>query len=206
MKIAACYIVKDEERNLEQSLCGLSTQVDELIVVDMGSQDRTIQIAQKYGARVYSFSWDDDFSKARNYALDRVTADWVVFIDADEYFIAPQEIQATLEQYDEQDPRGDAILVNRINIDRINGSCESGRMMMLRIFRADKQIRYRGRIHEAIFKADGELELELAFERERMQLYHTGYSSDIVQSKVERNLRLLISHIWETAAISIICG
>ena len=189
MKIAACYIVKDEEENLEQSLKGLVPQVDELIVVDTGSQDDTIQIARQYGASVYSFSWTDDFSTARNYALDRVKADWVIFIDADEYFLEPTEIRPVLLQYDQQEPRIDAIFINRINIDHRKGNCESGRAMMLRIFRADKQIRYRGRIHESIFKADGEL--TLAFERERLQLYHTGYSADIVQSKVERNLRLL---------------
>ena len=86
VKISACVIVKDEERNLPQWLACVRALADELVVVDTGSTDRTAELARAAGASVYSFAWRNDFSAAKNYALQKAKGSWIVFLDADEYF------------------------------------------------------------------------------------------------------------------------
>lgn len=82
--ISFCYIVKNEEVNLEQSLISILPIADEIIIVDTGSTDSTIEIASKYTDKIYNFEWCNDFSKARNFGLDKSTSEWNFVIDADE--------------------------------------------------------------------------------------------------------------------------
>lgn len=82
--ISLCMIVKNEEKNLGKCLESLKGIVDEMIVVDTGSTDRTIDIAKEYGARVETFRWVGDFSKARNYAFSLAACDYIYSADADE--------------------------------------------------------------------------------------------------------------------------
>ena len=77
-------ITRDEEQSLAQCLSSARGVVDEIIVVDTGSVDRTIGIAESYGARTYDFEWIDDYSAARNFALSNATGDWIFSLDADE--------------------------------------------------------------------------------------------------------------------------
>ena len=97
MKISACYITKNEERNIARSLQSLADAVDEIIVVDTGSTDGTREIAEALGARVLDFSWQDDFSAPRNFAVEAASGDWIVFLDADEWFVEPQGVRSTIE-------------------------------------------------------------------------------------------------------------
>lgn len=82
--ISLCMIVKNEENNLERCLKGLVSLMDEIIIVDTGSTDRTVEIAESYTEQVYHFSWCDDFSAARNYAVSKATKDYIYMADADE--------------------------------------------------------------------------------------------------------------------------
>lgn len=82
--ISLCMIVKNEEKHLGKALFTVKPLVDEMIVVDTGSEDRTKDIATVYGAKVYDFQWKDDFSAARNYALSKASGEWVLILDADE--------------------------------------------------------------------------------------------------------------------------
>jgi glycosyltransferase involved in cell wall biosynthesis len=84
VKLSLCMIVKNEEKNLPACLDSVKNVVDELVVMDTGSSDRTIEIAQSYGAKVPTFTWTNHFSAARNEALAHVTGDWVLVLDADE--------------------------------------------------------------------------------------------------------------------------
>jgi tetratricopeptide (TPR) repeat protein len=84
MKLSVCMIVKDEALNLEKTLPSLSRHADEIIVLDTGSTDNTIAVAEKYGARVYRFTWINDFSAARNQSLQYATGDFILWADADE--------------------------------------------------------------------------------------------------------------------------
>ncbi len=85
--ISLCMIVKNEAQNLPRCLASAQPYVNELVVVDTGSQDKTREIAAAHGARVEQFIWCDDFAAARNYALTLVGCDWVLMLDADEELI-----------------------------------------------------------------------------------------------------------------------
>lgn len=85
MKINLVMIVKNEERSLRRCLRAAKPLVDEIIIADTGSSDRTKAIAKEMGATVVDFQWVGDFSAARNFALDHSDGDWNLVLDADEY-------------------------------------------------------------------------------------------------------------------------
>lgn len=82
--VSACLIVRNEAAYLGACLASIRPVVDEIIVVDTGSTDDTVAIAQSYGAQVYHFPWCDDFAAARNHSLQFATGNWILIIDADE--------------------------------------------------------------------------------------------------------------------------
>src|SRR5437762_2853976 len=82
--ISLCMIAKDEEETIGQSLASARAFVDEMIVVDTGSTDRTVEIAKAAGAKVFHFPWQNDFAAARNAAIEHATGDWILSLDADE--------------------------------------------------------------------------------------------------------------------------
>ena len=82
--VSLCMIVKDEENNLARCLASVKPIVDEMIVVDTGSTDRTRDIAEFFGARVFDFEWKGDFAEARNFSISKAEGDWILILDADE--------------------------------------------------------------------------------------------------------------------------
>lgn len=82
--LSLCMIVKNEERFLEQCLLSVQGLVDEIIIVDTGSTDKTVDIARRFTEKVYAFQWCDDFAAARNESLKQATGDWIFVLDADE--------------------------------------------------------------------------------------------------------------------------
>ena len=84
IRISLCMIVKNEEKVLDRCLASIFDLMDEIIIVDTGSTDRTKEIAGKYTGRIYDFAWCDDFSKARNFAFEKAACDYIYSADADE--------------------------------------------------------------------------------------------------------------------------
>lgn len=82
--LSVCMIVKNEEKHLAYCLNSLTPVADEMIVVDTGSTDKTKEIAEAFGARIFDFEWINDFSAARNYSLSQAQGDWILVMDADE--------------------------------------------------------------------------------------------------------------------------
>lgn len=91
MQISLCMIVKNEEAVLGRCLESIQPLIDELIIVDTGSDDKTKEIALSYGAKVYDFKWIDDFSAARNYAFSKATCEYLLWLDADDYLLPDQQ-------------------------------------------------------------------------------------------------------------------
>src|SRR5471030_3198558 len=85
-QVSLCMIVKDEEEYLPRCLSSINDIVDEIIIVDTGSTDKTVDIAKKFGAKVYYFKWNNNFSEARNESLKYATKDWILILDADDEF------------------------------------------------------------------------------------------------------------------------
>lgn len=98
MKISTCLIVKNEADNIGRCLDSIKDISNEIIVVDTGSTDNTKEIALKIGAKIFDYQWDNNFSKAKNYALSKATGDWIVFPDADEYLDA-NSLKSTLSPF-----------------------------------------------------------------------------------------------------------
>src|SRR4030066_1633675 len=82
--ISVCMIVKNEEKFLAQCLKSVKDATDEIIIVDTGSADKTVEIAQSFGAKVYHHPWRNSFSEARNHSISYAVCDWILQIDADE--------------------------------------------------------------------------------------------------------------------------
>src|SRR5262245_11774107 len=87
-RVSLCMIVKNEEDNLPACLGSVADIVDEMVVVDTGSTDRTKEVAERFGARVYDFEWVDSFAAAANESLCRATGDWIFWLSADEWLDA----------------------------------------------------------------------------------------------------------------------
>jgi len=183
MLFSAALIVKNEEKLLEQCLRSLQGLVDETVVVDTGSTDRTQTIAQECGARLYEFKWHNDFAAARNHALNQVRGEWVLYIDADER-VRPGYAAQLREKL--QDPTFFAYTV------QLHPHPASTAYPELRIFRSDPRIRFRGRIHENIRPGIELYRSQLGglIGASGLTIDHEGYEVD-QHRKHQRNLPLL---------------
>lgn len=94
--ISLCMIVKDEELTLERCLNCAKDLVDEIIIVDTGSKDKTVEIAKKFTDKVYYFEWIQDFAAARNYSFSKATKEYIFYLDADD--IISEEDQKKLKK------------------------------------------------------------------------------------------------------------
>ena len=188
LKITACYIVKNEAENLAKSIKSLKTQVNEIVVVDTGSTDNTMAVARKLGAKVYSFPWQDDFSKARNFALSKAKGDWLILLDADEYFTA--KTAGNIRQVIRQAQQADGLLIQMVNYD-VDKAEVQDYFYQLRIVRNQQGLHYEGKIHEELKLSEGKSMKFLRIPPEMLEIYHTGYASSVSRQKLERNLKLL---------------
>jgi len=187
-RLSVCLITKNEEdflRRCLESVRGLATQI---IVVDTGSTDRTVEIAREFGAEVHTFDWCDDFSAARNAALEHATGDWVLVLDADEEL--PAESAAKLWR---EIRRADVMAYRLPIVDagRENEGCH----YIPRLFRNAPGLFFTGRIHEQVFASLEPLREELGLENKlgTATILHHGYSAEVTASRAknQRNLRLL---------------
>lgn len=145
-RVSLCMIVKNEERSLPSCLNSVRGAVDEVIVVDTGSTDQTVQLARQQGAAVIPFNWCDDFAAARNRGLAAATGDWILFLDADE--ILDDKARVELPLWSTQ--KGVDGFFLQIHNYTGNGSGGVTINPVLRMFRNHPEHRFSGRIHEQI--------------------------------------------------------
>jgi glycosyltransferase involved in cell wall biosynthesis/radical SAM superfamily enzyme YgiQ (UPF0313 family)/Tfp pilus assembly protein PilF len=188
IRLSVCLIVKNEERFLDQCLVSVRDVADQIVVVDTGSTDRTIEIARTHGAEVHAFAWCDDFSAARNAALEHATGEWVLALDADEE-LPPDQHDALRRMLDRA-----SIMGWRLPLVDV-GREENGHHYVPRLFRNAPGLFYVGRVHEQVFYSVEARRKEWGLENELGDalLRHHGYTEEVMKErgKVERNLRLL---------------
>jgi len=143
MDLSLCMIVKNEEACLPQVLESVQPIVDEMVILDTGSSDRTIDIATDYGARVYHFQWCNDFSAARNHALRYVRGKWVLVLDADE--VLTPEIIPEIQQVIKSDRN---LVINLIRQEV--GATQSPYSLVSRLFRHHPDIYFSRPYHSIV--------------------------------------------------------
>ncbi len=182
--ISACMIVKNEEEMLPDCLESIRDWVDEIIIVDTGSTDRTIEIAESFGAKVISQPWEGDFSKHRNYSLDQASSQWLFVIDADERI--QQEDVGTILQHINQD--NDSILA--ISVLNVGGKHneEITSLSSVRFFKRELHLRYEGIVHNQLV-----VDPTIAVRKIPVNLVHLGYglSPEKMEAKAQRTIGLL---------------
>jgi len=194
MKISACVIAKNEEKNIDLYFAKIQSLVQEIIFVDTGSTDRTVEMARSHGAKIYMYEWKQDFAAAKNYALQQATGDWIVFLDVDEYFSS--ESIENLKHYLKKihdNKSCDAVGVRIINIDVDKDNQELSSFINVRVFRNQANLRYKNAIHEELCKVRGTVNIFML--ENDIKVYHTGYSSSIVREKLKRNLEIIRKEI-----------
>ena len=190
-------IVRDEEENLGRCLEALKPLMDkitcQLVIVDNGSRDKTVDIARKYTEEVYSHTWQDNFAEARNFGLEKAKGKWFMFLDADEVFEDPTPIADFFLSGEYRNYDNAAYRVR--NYSYLNDSNDYVDTYLARLFSIrdfPEERRFKGAIHEHIPMTGRHKEID-AF------VHHYSYAKDVDEKtrmeKHERNLKLLLSEI-----------
>jgi tetratricopeptide (TPR) repeat protein len=189
LKLSLCMIVKDEEEMLPRCLAAVAPAVDEIVIVDTGSTDRTIEIARAHNATVIEKPWTGSFSEARNASFDAATGDWIIYLDADEVLVADDVDR--LRNLTGRTWREAFYVVET----SYTGELGDGAAMTnnaLRVFRNRPHYRFEGRLHEQIAH---NLPLYAAgrVEQSSVRVEHYGYLGAVrnAKEKSQRNLDLL---------------
>jgi tetratricopeptide (TPR) repeat protein len=189
LRLSLCMIVRDEQEMLPRCLAAVADAVDEIVIVDTGSTDATVEIARSFGAQVIEREWTGSFSDARNVSFEAATGDWLIYLDADEVLV--REDAELLRSLTGRTWR-EAFYLAETNY---TGELEDGTAVThnaLRMFRNRKQYRFDGRLHEQIAKTlPGYLPERL--EATNVRVEHYGYLGVVrdAREKSRRNIELL---------------
>ncbi|MDL0437787.1 glycosyltransferase family 2 protein [Niallia sp. SS-2023] len=179
MKISLALIVKNEENSVKKCILNAKKIVDEIVVVDTGSTDSTLKILKENSnLKLFEFLWENDFSKARNYAIDQCTGDYILVLDADEYITFGKRNE--LEKVMKQNQIGRIKIVSKFKKDGEEFEASS---YISRFF--PNSVRYKGAIHE---------QLDSTLQRVDMKLTvsHSGYFD---KDKSARNIPILLQEL-----------
>jgi len=190
LRLSLCMIVKDEQEMLPRCLAAAAPAVDEIIVVDTGSTDRTIEIAREFGATVIERAWTGSFSEARNVSFDAATGDWLMFLDADEVLV--EEDVERLRALRGKTWR-EAFYLSEISWTGELGDGTAATHTALRVFRARPEYRFSGSLHEQIAETLP-LHIPERIEATDIRVEHFGYLGAVrdAKEKSRRNIELLL--------------
>jgi tetratricopeptide (TPR) repeat protein len=198
LRLSLCMIVRDEEEMLPRSLAAVADAVDEIVVVDTGSRDRTVEIARSFGATVVEREWTGSFADARNASIEAASGDWLLFLDADEVLDpadAPLLRELTGRTWRE------AFYLVETNHTGELGDGTAVTHNALRLFRNRPEYRFEGRVHEQIAHnlPSG---LPERIEPTRVRVDHYGYLGAVrdAKEKSRRNIELLRGQLAEAGA------
>jgi glycosyltransferase involved in cell wall biosynthesis len=185
--VSACLIVRNEETLLPRCLDNIRGAVDEIIVVDTGSEDRSVEIARSFGAKVHEHPWEGNFSKHRNQSLSYACGDWILILDADEEMFSQDAARIKTVVAETQ---ADYLFLQCYDLNR-RGTVR-GVFNQIRLFRNRMGIHYEGRIHNQL-RVAGKGEVT------RLRFRHHGYdlSPEKMEEKHRRTTSLLLEKLRE---------
>ncbi|MED4060232.1 glycosyltransferase [Priestia megaterium] len=187
--LSLCMIVKNEEKVIDRCLSSVAHLVDEIIIVDTGSNDKTKKIVQQFTEHIYDFVWEDDFSAARNFAASKASGKWLIVLDADEYVDEENFREFIKEIKDDKDK------FDTYEIKILNFAGQRGETLLQnyhhRVYKNNGEIIYYRKIHEQfthIYKDNN-----FTSKRSSLVIFHSGYLNNTVQEKdkQQRNKQLL---------------
>ncbi len=178
-KLSLAMIVKNEARCLARCLRSVRSIVDEIVIADTGSTDNTIEIGKEFGAKISHFDWVNDFSAARNFALDQTRGGWILVLDADEF--ASETLGHEIQRFILNQP--DIGRLRIVSDFRRNGNSLRSQSYVARLF--PRGARFLGRIHEQIISP-------LPRQNLHGELWHDGY---LETKKSDRNIKLLLAEL-----------
>lgn len=185
-KLSLCMIVKDEQRNLSRCLDSVKPYVDEIIVVDTGSQDGTPEIARQYGAIIEFFEWCDDFAAARNYSISQATGDWILILDADEALVVETD------EFRQQLTSSPEVLVYLLSLKEVNNQEQMSPLYTPRVFRNIPELRYVNRFHEQLVYQNQPIQQHQIGNLKSLAILHYGYGKqEVLQKNLNRNIPIL---------------
>ncbi len=192
ISISLCMIVKDEELVLDRCLKSISDIVDEIIIVDTGSKDKTKLIAEKYTKKVYDFTWCDDFSKARNYSFSKATKDYIMWLDADDILL--DKDRKKLNQLKKTLTKDVDIVMLRYNIafDKLGNPIFSYNRE--RIIKNNKKYKWTGAVHEVIEPSGKVITKDIAITHKKEKAYATGRNLKIYEKLLSEGKNLDSRH------------
>lgn len=181
-------IVRNEERCLERCLASVSTQVDEIVVVDTGSSDSSLDIAKAFNAMILEIEWPGAFDVARNVSLDQVKTDWVLWLDADEWF----EGDNATKLLTNIDTSKEAFICERR--DWMNQK-DAGSTELIRLWKHRPNRRFVGVVHESIPDFDAAMDSKGLIAKSESIIEHDGYTGPLHKQKLERNIELILKEL-----------
>jgi glycosyltransferase involved in cell wall biosynthesis/tetratricopeptide (TPR) repeat protein len=202
--LSVCLIVKNEARHLDRCLASVRGLADEIVVVDTGSTDSTVDIARAHGARVHHFAWQDDFSLAKNFSIEQATGDWILSLDGDES-IAQRDHEA-IRRFTRRDDVDAVLAAQRhyLPADTVTVGWQAGSggydegtpyagfldVDCRRLFRNRPALRFRNRVHEELVSLDPAQPLREV--RGAWVIHHFGKLGDhaLLRAKGEAYLRI----------------
>jgi glycosyltransferase involved in cell wall biosynthesis len=182
--LSLCMIVKNEATNLPRCLQSAQPWVDEIIVVDTGSEDNTVAIAQQFGAKVSYFAWCNDFAAARNASLAQATGTWILVLDADEELVGSGDGLEPLRLHPEA-------LTWEIHLRDADPEAGVNGMQAVRLLRNLPELRYTGQYHEYLQYQGQPIPLGQSQPLSGLEILHHGYSQAALQEKSPERIALL---------------
>lgn len=189
--ISLCMICKDEEKIIGNALESVKDMVDEIIVVDTGSTDNSMDIVKSYGGKIYEEEWRNDYSYVRNISIDKAKGEWILILDCDE--IINDEGKRRIFNYikDNKKDKGISLRVASF-IDGKRRSIDNS----IRLFRNDNNIRFKGKIQESVKDSIIKNYSKDSLSFSDAQIFHYGNDKNIVDvtNKSKRNILTLESY------------
>lgn len=189
MTLSLCMIVKNEEKNLPTCLESVKDLVNEMIIVDTGSTDSTVEIAEKYGAKVFSFKWNNNFSDARNFSLEHAVGDWVLLMDADDEF--EKEDKDKLFELLKNDDI-DAYFLETLSYVGDKPGLDIVMNLNVRLVRNHRGYKFVGAIHEQIASNIVDINSNANIATDKVRFHHYGYLNKNVKEKDKRTRNISI--------------
>jgi len=185
--LSICMIVKNEEESLPGCLDSINGLAEEIVIVDTGSTDRTVEIAKAHGAKVIASDWRDDFSYSRNISLDHATSEWVLWLDADDRVEEPSKKQILRLKNEINNP----ITLFGFKVKNTNDKGMGDIFMQVRMFPNDKRLRFEWPIHEQIVLSGDRCGYKVLYLNE-VEILHSGYHDEnLKQKKALRNRAII---------------